>query len=280
MDGAMRGCWRRGWSISRVWMLSWATVAGTPKTSAAMQAFGGRVELRPAAVAPASVDAVTLGKVCHMTLRDDSQRSNAAAVFTRILPGAPWDSVQFAPLPSDVPAAARASVMVAPGTNPLVYWRGTLEGAELLHELVHAWQGMLPDEAFATLLQTLRARDARAEFSAAVVERATTSVVESLAWMLSDGDRDERARQLGERVATVDPGQRGALARRGDALVGLIAGRDWKEARLALARSLSSRQADTSTQRDWATWAHIFFLLEAQAYDAQLRCAAGWTTME
>lgn len=276
----MRMCWRRGWSISRVWMLSCVTIAVTSTTSAAMQALGGPAALRPAAAGAASLDAGALGRVCHMTLRDDSQRSNAAAVFTRMLPGAPWDSVQFAPLPSDVPADVRASVMTAPGSDPLVYWRGTLEGAELLHELVHAWQGMLPDEGFATLLQTLHARDARAGFSAAVVERATVSVLESLTWILGDGDRSERARQLADRMATIDPGQPGALARRGDALVGLIAGRDWKEARSLLTRSLSSRQMDARTQRDWATWARIFFLLEAQAYDAQARCAAGWTAME
>ena len=280
MDGAMRGCWRCGWSISRVWMLSCATMTVTSNTSAAMQAPGGRAELRPAAAGAVSLDAVTLGKVCHMTLRDDSQRSNAAAVFTRMLPGAPWDSVQFAALPNDVPAGVRASVMTAPGSDPLVYWRGALEGAELLHELVHAWQGMLSDERFAALLQTLHSRDARAGFSAAVVERATVSVVESLTWMVRDAGGSERARRLVERMATVDPGRPGALALRGDALVDLIAGRDWNGARVVLTRSLSSRQVDTRTQRDWATWARIFFLLEAQAYDAQARCATGWTAVE
>ena len=64
------------------------------------------------------------------------------------------------------------------------------------------------------------------------------------------------------------------------ALVDLIAGRDWNGARVVLTRSLSSRQVDTRTQRDWATWARIFFLLEAQAYDAQARCATGWTAVE
>lgn len=264
----------------RVWMLSWATIMVTPQTNVAMQVPGTRVELRSRAAGPAMLDAAVVGKVCRMTLRDDSQRANAAAVFTRMLPGAPWDSVQFAPLPNDVPGDARASVMAAPGTDPLVYWRGPLDGAELLHELVHAWQGTLPADAFAMLLQTLHARDARAGFSAAVVERATASVVTSLTWMLTDGDRDERARQLAERIATVSPWQRGALARRGDALVELVGGRDWKEARLVLARSLSSRQPDSSMQGDWATSIRVFFLLEAQAYDAQLRCAAGWTVTE
>lgn len=245
-----------------------------------MQAPSTRAALRSGAAGPAMVDATVLGKVCRMTLRDDDERSSAAAVFTRMLPGAPWDSVEFAPFPSDVPTEARASVMAAPGTDPLVYWRAPLEGAELLHELVHAWQGTLPADAFATLLETLRARDARAGFTAAVVERATASVVTSVAWVLTNGDRDERVRQLEARMATVDPGQHAALARRGDALVDLIGGRDWKEARPVLARSLSSRQADMSAQRDWAASIRMFFLLEAQAYDAQLRCAAGWTVME
>lgn len=276
----MRTCWRNGWRIVRVSLLSWATIAGTPQTDVAMQLPGTRSELRSGAVAPAVLDAAVMGKVCRMTLRDDSQRSNAAAVFTRMLPGAPWDSVEFARLPGDAPADARASVMTAPGTDPLVYWRAPLEGAELLHELVHAWQGMLPADAFAALLQTLEARDARGDFSAAVVERATTSVVASLTWALADGNREDRARQLAERMATVNPWEHGALARRGDALVELISGRDWKEARLALTHSLSSRQADPNAQRDWATWMRSFFLLEAQAYDAQLRCAAGWTVRE
>lgn len=264
----------------RVWMLYGAAIAVTPGTTVAMQASGTRAALHSRAAGPAMVDAAAVGRVCRMTLSDDAQRSSAAAVFTRMLPGAPWDSVQFAPFPSDVPTDARASVMAAPGTDPLVYWRAPLEGAELLHELVHAWQGTLSADAFATLLETLHARDARAGFSTEVIERATGSVVASLTWALAGGDRDERARQIDARMATVDPRQNAALARRADALVDLIGGRDWKAARLVLTRSLSSRQADTSTQRDWATWVRIFFLLEAQAYDAQLRCATGWTVTE
>jgi hypothetical protein len=209
-----------------------------------------------------------------MTLHEDAEVEHAVVTLTRVLPGAQWDTVQLAPLPTDVPHDVRGSVVAVAGTDPLVYWRPPLNGAVLLHELVHAWQATLPDSAFAKLIESLHARDAHAGFDQGVVEQATRSVVEGLSLTLAHGP-PAALQELAERAAMVDAGRPAALARRGDALIRLMTGREWAEARVALTRGVSARQATTAAQRAWTDWVRGFFLLEAQAYEAQARCVGG-----
>ncbi|HEV2642694.1 MAG TPA: hypothetical protein VGT98_08305 [Candidatus Elarobacter sp.] len=220
----------------------------------------------------ASVDEAAV-RACRASLRDDSAVARAAVTFTRVLPSAPWRAVQFGHLPRGISPTTEAAISVVEEDDPFIYWRAPLHGPALLHELVHAWQSALPDDDFAALIERLGERDAHAGFSADVVNAATSSAVHAL--VLAAPHADARLTRLVDRASTVSASDAGALERRSSALIALMRGNDWKDARLALSRGLSARAADAGTPRDWAAWLRVLILTEAQAYDAQARCSAG-----
>ena len=107
--------------------------------------------------------------LCRAELARPAEVERAAVVFARAFPSAGWQSVLIAESPPDAPAVARASVVAARGVDLLSYWRAPVPGAVLLHELTHAWQDGLPDDAFDALLAALAARDRAPGHDAQVV---------------------------------------------------------------------------------------------------------------
>ncbi|GJG89318.1 hypothetical protein tb265_44990 [Gemmatimonadetes bacterium T265] len=143
----------------------------------------------------------------------------------------------------------------------------------LLHELTHAWQAALPDDAFDALLAALAARDRASGFDAPTVEQATTSVAFGVAAKFTD---QRAAAQLGARLLararTVPADRPGALAARAAVLARLFVDPEWRAVRATLARGRGDARG-----RGWDAWLHALLLLEVQAYDAQRHCVTGGT---